>query len=166
MPDARLAFLAVVGALMIGETLWSWRNERFLRRQGAVEPVDDVFLWMLVAYPGSFAVMGAEAFTAPTVGAPIAGAACLVVAKVLKYWAIGSLGRRWCFRVLVPPGSRPLAGGPYRWLRHPNYVAIVLELLATATFLGAWRSGPLATAGFVWLMWRRVAVEERALGLR
>jgi methyltransferase len=166
VPDARLVFLALVGALMLGEALWSRRNEGLLRQQGAAEPDDDVYRWMLVAYPGSFAAMGVEAFTVPAAGLPLAGAACLVVAKALKYWAIGSLGYRWCFRVLVPPGSLPLAGGPYRWIQHPNYVAIVLELLATAMFLGAWRSGPFVMAGFVWLMWRRIAVEERALGLR
>ena len=56
--------------------------------------------------------------------------------------------------------------GPYRWVRHPNYVAVGAELLSCAVFVGAWRTGPIAVAGFVWLMSRRMAVEERALGLR
>lgn len=161
-----LAFATLVMVLMLAETWWSRRNEAALRRRGATEPAGDVYAAMQVAYPAAFVLMALEAFSGDHVGAPVAGAGLFAIAKVLKYWAIASLGPRWCFRVLVPPGSRGVVAGPYRWLRHPNYVAVTLELVAAALVCGAWITGPVMLAVFCALMWRRIAVEERALGLR
>ena len=86
-----------------------------------------------------------------------------VAAKALKWWAIVALGPSWTFRVVVVPGAAQVAGGPYAYLRHPNYVAVVLELAAVALMSGARVSGPLATLAFGVLMMKRMSVEERAL---
>ena len=59
----------------------------------------------------------------------VSGLVVFVVAKALKLWAIRSLGERWTFRVFVLPGSRLVTDGPYRWVRHPNYIAVVGELV-------------------------------------
>jgi methyltransferase len=88
------------------------------------------------------------------------------MAKMLKWWAISSLGTRWTFRVLVPVGAPLVQSGPYRWMRHPNYVAVVGELVGAAMMLGAPWSGALAVLVFGALMLRRIHVEERALGLK
>ena len=87
-----------------------------------------------------------------------------VLAKALKYWAITTLGPRWTFRVLVLPSAPLVATGPYTFLRHPNYVAVVGELIGAALVLSAPVTGALALAAFGWLMLRRIAVEDRALG--
>src|SRR5262249_1415308 len=92
-----------------------------------------------------------------------AGLAVFASAKALKYWAIASLGPRWTFRVLVPPGSTRTARGPDRWLAHPNYVAVAVELIGVALAMHAIVTGPPAVAGFGWLMLRRIRIEERAL---
>ena len=75
-----------------------------------------------------------------------AGFAIFVGAKLLKYWAILSLGVRWTFRVLVPPGSAPLALGPYRLIRHPNYIAVMGEIAGAATIAHAPLAGALVFA--------------------
>ena len=93
----------------------------------------------------------------------LAGAVLFVAAKALKWWAILSLGPFWTFRVIVVPG-RPAGGrGPYRWLRHPNYVGVMGELAGVALMTGAPLSGVAGIATFGWLLVRRIAVEERAL---
>jgi methyltransferase len=94
-----------------------------------------------------------------------AGFGVFVAAKVLKYWAIGTLGGRWTFKVLVPPGSTRILAGPYRWLRHPNYVAVLGELAGMALMAQAAIAGPLAILVFGALILRRIRVEERALGM-
>lgn len=152
---------------MLFEAVRSSRNERVLRARGAVEPADEVFRLMQVAYPAAFLGMVAESWLRDAgAGIPSAvGAAVFLSAKCLKYWAIGTLGGRWTFKVLVPPGSTRILAGPYRWLRHPNYVAVLGELAGMAFMAQAVVAGPLAILGFGALILRRVRVEERALGM-
>jgi methyltransferase len=159
-----LAILAVIGAMMWFESRLSIRNERALRARGAVEPAGDVYRWMQVAYPGSFALMAFEGHVRGSASVWwLAGSALFVVAKSLKYWAIASLGSYWSFRVLVVPGAPLVTRGPYRYLRHPNYIAVIGELLGGALLLNALVTGPIVTLLFVELIRRRLAVEERAL---
>ena len=87
-----------------------------------------------------------------------------VLAKALKYWAITTLGPRWTFRVLVLPSAPLVATGPYRWLRHPNYVAVAGELIGAALVMSSGITGVVSLAVFGWLMLRRIVVEDRALG--
>ena len=156
---------ALIAILMLLETYHSRRNERALRARGAREPHDDVYRWMQIAYPGSFILMGVEGLSrgeAP--GAQLAAGALLFgAAKALKYWAIASLGRLWSFRVLVLPGASLVTTGPYRWLRHPNYVGVMGELLGAAVLLHAPIAGVVGVVVFGLLLRRRIAVEERAL---
>ena len=159
-----LAFAGVFVPMLL-EARLSARHERTLRGAGAVEPRGDVYRAMQIWYPASFLAMLLEGMLrAVTLDAlMIGGAAVFVVAKVLKYWAIATLGDRWVFRVLVPPGSIRIVAGPYRWMRHPNYVAVAGELLGVALAMHARYSGPVVTTAFIGLMLRRVAIEERAL---
>ena len=164
MTMALVTVLVVVPMLV--ETTVSSRNEARLRAAGAVEPPGDVYRIMVVAYPAAFVAMVAEgALRGAESDAWLrAGLAVFVIAKALKYWAIGSLGPRWTFRVLVPPGSARTLSGPYRWFAHPNYVAVAGELVGVALAAHAVVSGPAAVGGFTYLMLRRIRVEEAALG--
>ena len=156
---------AIVGATMVAEAIVSARHERALRARGAVEPAGDVITAMQVVYPGVFVAMIAEGVARGAGAGPFlaAGAAVFAAAKALKYWAIASLGERWTFRVLVPPGAVSTVAGPYRWLSHPNYVAVAGEIAGCALAMQAIVAGPLAFAGFGLLMRRRIKVEEAAL---
>jgi methyltransferase len=147
------------------EALRAARNERAQRARGGIEPPDDVYRWMQVAYPGAFAVMFAEGAMrhAPPPSLAIAGVVVFTLAKVVKWWAILTLGRFWTFRVIVVPGATLVSRGPYRFLRHPNYVGVIGELVGVGLLTGAVVSGPIATALFAALIRRRVAVEERVL---
>jgi methyltransferase len=159
--------LIAIVTMMLGELWLSRSNEEWMVAHGATTPPDPVYATMRSAYPLTFVVMAVEGaiLDRPIGKAAIAGAALLVVAKALKFWAIASLGPRWTFRVLVLPGAPLVVGGPYRFIRHPNYVAVVGELLAMALLTGARITGPLSLLGFGWLLVRRIAAEERALGL-
>ncbi|HET9263593.1 MAG TPA: isoprenylcysteine carboxylmethyltransferase family protein [Vicinamibacterales bacterium] len=164
-----LALVALAFVPMLAETWKSSTNERALRAAGAVEPPDDVYGLMQIAYPASFLAMMLEAWLRGRswpVRTAAAGAAIFVAAKALKYWAIATLGPRWTFRVLVPPKSGITRGGPYRFLRHPNYVGVLGELLGYSLLAGAPVAGIAALVGFGWLLLARIRVEERALGVR
>ena len=151
---------------MLFEARRAARNERAQRARGGLEPPGDVYRIMRVAYPAAFLTMIVEGAIrgTPPVAVFVAGGVLFAVAKALKWWAIRALGPCWTFRVIVVPGSVPVTSGPYRQMRHPNYLAVVGELIAVALMSGARVTGPLATAAFCVLMLRRIAVENRALG--
>jgi methyltransferase len=153
---------------MILEARRSNRNDRVLRAAGAIEPSGDVYQAMQVFYPLSFLLPIAEGFVRarPTSTLMAVGLIVFLVAKALKYWAIATLGERWTFRVLVPPHSSRTIEGPYRWMRHPNYVAVGGEIAGVALMAQAWITGVLMLIVFTLLMRARIRVEEQALGLR
>jgi methyltransferase len=164
-----IAIISLVAVLlmMLGELWLSRSNERWMFAHGAVAPPDPVYATMRWAYPGAFVAMAIEGVLSdPAIGpAMLAGAVVLLVAKAIKFWAIAALGRRWTYRVLVLPGAPLVSGGPYRFVRHPNYVGVVGELIAMALLSGARITGAIAVLGFGWLLVRRIGAEERALGV-
>ena len=165
-PRARILLtLLVVFALMGVEAWRSRRNERGLRRRGAVEPPDDDYRLMQVLYPLAFLLPAAEGWLHPRAGAVwwMPGAAVFAAGKAIKYWAIAVLGDRWTFRVLVLPGAPLVRRGPYRLLRHPNYVGVAGEIAGAALLSSGPWTGAVLTLAFVGVMRRRIHVEERAL---
>lgn len=165
---AAISLLALTAVLlmMAGEYALSRHNERILRERGAIEPADDVIGIMRWAYPGCFAAMAIEGawFGPATPEALSIGLAIFGFAKALKIWAISTLGIRWTFRVLVLPGASLVSRGPYAVLRHPNYVAVIGEIIGIALLVWAPFTGALSVGGFSALLSRRIRVENRALG--
>lgn len=160
-----VAVAALVFVLMLVEASRAASNEARLRSRGGVEAPHDVHAIMRVAYPAAFLAMILEQAVrgAPASDIAAIGVALFVAAKALKWWAIFALGPSWTFRVIVVPGAPLVASGPYRFLRHPNYIAVVGELVAVGLMTGARVAGPVAVLGFGLLMLKRIAVEERAL---
>jgi methyltransferase len=160
--------IALAFVPMVAEARLSSRHDRALRAAGAVEPPGDVYRLMQIAYPACFLAMAVEAWwrgSRPN-GVFAAGLALFVAAKGLKYWAIATLATRWTFRILVPPGSSRVIRGPYRFIAHPNYVAVAGELLGLGLMAQAPVAATAAIAGFGWLLLMRIRIEEAALGLR
>jgi methyltransferase len=167
-PSIAVAAVTTLASLLImgGEAVLSSMNERHLRARGAIEPEGDVIGRMRWAYPAAFIAMGIEgALSGPSPrGVLTAGLAMFGLAKALKAWAISALGPKWSYRVLVVPGDPLVTTGPYRFLSHPNYLAVVGEILSVAAIVWAPITGILSATGFGWLMILRMKVEDRALG--
>jgi methyltransferase len=160
-----VAALAVVLLFMLAELSVSVRHERLLRARGAVEPPDAVYSTMRWAYPVVFVVMAVEGlWSGPAPGLVlVSGLVVFAVGKAVKIWAITTLGERWTYKVLVLPGVPLVTGGPYRFVKHPNYVGVIGELTGMALLTGARVSGPLGLVFFSWLLMRRIQAEEQAL---
>ena len=167
--------IAMVFGFMLAEQRLSRANEQRLRTAGAVEPPGDPWRALAILYPAAFIAMGVEGAWHATHAAPAdamgwgpswgaSGFVLFAASKVLKYWAIGSLGERWSFRVLVEPGRPLVTSGPYRYVSHPNYIAVAGELVGTAMMMSSFIAGPVMTGAFGVALWSRVKVEERALG--
>ncbi len=159
-----LLFVVVFGAMLV-EARRAASNERTQRARGGIEPKHDVYPAMQVAYPGIFLAMIAEGLLhpAPSRALLVLGLVIFAMGKLLKWWAISALGPYWTFRVIVVPGSSPVVAGPYRFLRHPNYVGVFGECAGAGLIAAAPIAGVLGTLMFTGLMAARVRVENRAL---
>jgi methyltransferase len=92
-----------------------------------------------------------------------AAIATFAAAQALRYWSIASLGSNWNARAVVDPRQPCVANGPYRWIRHPNYVAVLVEFSAVPLALGAWRSWIVLNVAHAPILVRRIRAEEKLL---
>ena len=168
MPTPLILFLAVIVPFLIVETIRSGYNERQLRKQGAIEPAGDPWGPIAVIYTGGFIAMALEGIIrgGATQRWMVAGLLLFTLGKVIKFWAVKTLGPRWSFRILVPPGAPLVTGGPYRYMTHPNYVGVFGEFAGSAVMLNAPIAGVVVALSFFYFLRRRMAVEERALGIK
>ena len=157
--------LSAVLVMMLAELARSRRNERELRRRGAFEPEGDVYRALAFVYPLMFVVMAIEGtlFGRGDDRLLIGGFTIFVAAKALKLWAIATLGLRWSYRVLVLPEAPLVTTGPYAHLRHPNYFAVVGEIIGFAMMVDALWTGLGSLLLFGVLVRRRIVIEENAL---
>jgi methyltransferase len=98
--------------------------------------------------------------------APLLWVGVLGGATALRWWSIRTLGAAWNVRAIVPSDLRPVTAGPYRFVRHPNYLAVALEFLALPMAGGAWLSALVLSALNGLLLWDRIREEERLLAGR
>ncbi|MGQ7280096.1 isoprenylcysteine carboxyl methyltransferase family protein [Brevibacillus thermoruber] len=86
------------------------------------------------------------------------------LAQGLRYWCIVSLGKRWNTRIYILPGAEPVRRGPYRFLRHPNYLVVATELIVLPLTFSAVATAVIFSLANFWLLWRvRIPAEERAV---
>jgi methyltransferase len=86
------------------------------------------------------------------------------VLQVFRLWILATLGRRWTTRIITVPGERLVTAGPFKWLRHPNYVLVALEVPVLPMIFGLWQVALIfAILNLAMLAWR-ISVEEQALG--
>lgn len=143
----------------------SRRNERRARARGAVERGTGHYPWMValhICWLLSTLVEGLlRGPVFPTLW-PVPLAAFLL-AQALRYWAILSLGESWNTKILVVPGERLVRRGPYRYLAHPNYVVVAVEVLTFPLIFGAWITALVFSMLNAALLYARIREENRAL---
>ena len=162
---AVILFVAVVAAQRIGELVLSAHNARRVRARGAREYGSAHFPFLVFVHVAFLVCLAAEVLflgAQPPRWWPL----CLALwmgAQALRYAAIRALGDRWNVRILVVPGETPVSSGPYRFIRHPNYVAVAVELLAASMMFGAWRTALVFSLLDGVALWVRVRAENAAL---
>ncbi len=163
---AYLALLALVAGERGAELLLSRRNARRALARGAVEHGRAHYPAMVAFHALFLAAAASEALSHPTPPPPAAlvALAGAFLAQGLRWWAVATLGDRWSTRILAWPGEAPVTGGPYRFVRHPNYLAVILEMACLPLAWGSWRTALAFSAGNALLLALRIPSEERALG--
>jgi methyltransferase len=87
----------------------------------------------------------------------------LAGAQIVRCWAILALGRHWNTRIIVLPKMKLVTRGPYRFIRHPNYLAVIIEFVAIPVLCGAYSTAVVFSLANAWILARRIPREERAL---
>jgi methyltransferase len=155
-----------VGVERLAELRLSLRHARWAFDHGGIETGQRHYPPMVLLHTGLLVACVVEVDVAdrpflPWLGWPML--AVVLLAQGLRWWCIATLGLRWNTRVIVIPGQRLVTSGPYRWLRHPNYVAVVAEGIALPLVHTAWVTALTFTVLNAWLLSVRVRVENAAL---
>jgi methyltransferase len=158
--------VALVGVERLAELVVSKRNAAWSLERGGVETGFGHYPFMVVLHTGL--LMGAlvEAWLRrPDVPSALAWSmlALVVASQALRWWCITTLGRRWNTRVIVVPGLPPVDSGPYRLMRHPNYVAVVVEGVALPLVHASWITALVFTVANAALLTVRIRAEDAAL---
>lgn len=143
------------------------RNARWSFARGGEEHGAGHYPAMVLLHAGLLAGCLAEVHYGERPFVPALGWPTLVLvlaAQLLRWWCVGTLGPRWNTRVIVVPGLPLVARGPYRLLRHPNYLAVVVEGAALPLVHGAWLTALCFTALNAPLLAVRLRCENAALG--
>jgi methyltransferase len=158
--------IAGVAAQRLVELRLARRHHRALLARGGVEAAPRHYPAMVLLHGAFLVACPLEVWWLrrpfrPALAAAMA--ALLVAAQALRYWAIATLGERWTTRIVCLPGVPPVTGGPYRFLRHPNYLAVVVEMAALPLLHGAWLTAGVFSAANAGVLAVRIRAEESAL---
>jgi methyltransferase len=163
---AYVSLIALVGLERLIELRLSARNARRAFAQGGIEYGAGHFSVMALMHAAFLACCVGEVILMnrlfnPWLAYPALGV--VVAAQALRYWAIASLGDRWNVRVIVVPDAVAVRRGPYRFTRHPNYIAVALEIAALPLVHGAYVTSIVFSVIDAFVLAVRIRCEERAL---
>jgi methyltransferase len=161
-----ILLLCAVAAGRLVELRISRRNVRRLAARGIARVAEPLFPWMVLFHAAMLAGSGLEVVFLQRPFLPVLGSTMLGVflsANALRWWVIRTLREGWSVRVVVSPDLRIVAHGPYRFVKHPNYVAAYVELVALPLIHTAWLTALAGAAVHLWVLWRRVQLEESLL---
>ncbi len=154
----------VVAAQRLGELALARHNTQRLLREGGREigarhyPLLVLLhaAWLLAI----FVLVPAEA----PILIPLLAA--FAVLQLLRVWIVASLGRYWTTRIITVPGAPLVKRGPYRYLRHPNYLVVIGEIALLPLAFGAWQLALAFSLLNLALLWHRIRIEDAALAAR
>jgi methyltransferase len=158
--------ILLVGLERVAELVVAERNRRWSNARGGVETGRGHYPLIVALHTGLLFGALAEVYLLDRPFYAWLGLPMLVLAlgaQCLRWWCIRTLGPQWNTRVIVVPGLPRIDAGPYRWLRHPNYVAVIVEGAALPLVHTAWITAAAFTTLNTPLLWQRVRVEDRAL---
>ena len=160
------ALLGVVGLLRLVELAISKRNQRRLEAKGAKKMSEPHFRWMVVLHGGFLiaAALEVQLLNRPFLpGLALPMGIVFALATALRWWVIATLGENWNVQVMAATPLRVVTDGPFRWIRHPNYLAVFVEMVALPLIYSAWLTALIGGLANVWILRRRLATEEEVL---
>jgi methyltransferase len=161
-----LGFVAALGVQRLFELRLSQRNEQRMLQRGGREHTSGTYRWIVTLHAAWFAAMLLEVFVGrrkfhPRLAVPAFGV--FAAGQALRLTAIRTLGWRWSTRVMTVPGASPVQHGIYRYIRHPNYLGVELEILAAPLLHSAYLTSAVFGVANALLLRDRIRREEQAM---
>jgi len=152
--------LAFITVQRLAELSLAQRNMARLLAAGGIEFGRSHYPWMVALHAAWLGCLWLLARDQPVNFILLA---VFILLQAGRVWVIASLGRRWTTRIIVIPGERLVAGGPYRWFRHPNYLIVALEIAVVPLALGLPIFAAVFTALNALILYERIRAENAAL---
>ncbi|HEY2458871.1 MAG TPA: isoprenylcysteine carboxylmethyltransferase family protein [Candidatus Acidoferrum sp.] len=163
---AYLGLLFVVALLRIYELQISRRHRRQMVSRGASKVQDPRFRWMVLLHTGVLLGCAIEVVFLKRPFYPIFAGfwfAIFLAANVVRWWVIRTLGEHWNVQVMNSTGMGVITSGPFKYVRHPNYAAVFVEMLALPLIHCAWITAVVGSLAHAFVLSQRLATEERVL---
>lgn len=157
--------IAILAIQRLIELLIARRNERIVRANGACEYDEKGYKLIVVMHIAFFISLISEyVFFGKTLNnywIPLV--ILFLLAQALRYWAISSLGYYWNTKILVTPNTSPISRGPYKYIKHPNYLAVIVEIAVIPLIFSCYLTFIIFTILNLIVLKRRIRIEEQAL---
>jgi methyltransferase len=160
------ALCLAVGSARLIELRISRRRQQRLQDQGIARVHEPHFAAMVALHTGVLVAAALEAWLLQRPAIPavtIVALLAMLAANALRLWVIATLGPHWNVQIMDSTTLGVVASGPFRHIRHPNYVAVFVELLALPLVHGAWITAAVGGALHLWVLHHRIRAEEGAL---
>jgi methyltransferase len=166
MTAAYISLLVLVGIERLIELRVSRRNQRRMAEQGVRKIVEPHFPWLVAFHTVVLVSAGLEVLLLHRPFIPalaILMTAVFVLSNLLRWWVIRLLADLWNVQIMDSSRIRIVTSGPYRWIRHPNYVGVVMEVFSLPLIHTAWVTALVGTALYMEVLRRRVRMEDSVL---
>ncbi|MGH7884367.1 MAG: isoprenylcysteine carboxyl methyltransferase family protein [Thermodesulfobacteriota bacterium] len=152
----------------ISELFLAKKNETATRKQGAVEYDKDGYKYIVLLHTGFLISFIAEFFFLDRHlnRLSLLFFIIFILTQILRYWALSSLGIYWNTKILVVPGLNLVKKGPYKYIKHPNYFAVITEIAVIPLIFSCYFTSIVFTLLNLITLRRRIRIEEKALGIK
>lgn len=155
-----VVILALLAAQRLGELVLANHNTRRLLARGAVETGADHYVYIVLLHAAWLAGLAILAWDRPVDPVILA---LIILLQAARIWVLMTLGPRWTTRIITLPGAPLVTKGPYRFISHPNYVVVVLEIALIPLAFGlVWFALVFSILNAL-MLWVRIRAEGRAL---
>jgi methyltransferase len=166
--EERMFFSILFSLIVVQRMIELWiakKNERWMTEKGAYEVGRSHYKYIVILHVMFFVSLLIEVQTLQRDLANwwLIPFVFFLMAQLLRIWSIKSLGRYWNTRIIILPGANVVEKGPYRFMRHPNYVIVITEILTIPLIFQAYLTATLFTLLNALVLSIRISMEERAL---
>ncbi len=152
-------------SLRLAEILIAKSNEKYQKGKGAIEVEDPYYRYIVITHSLFFISLLIESYAAHQWNKEISLVIFIafLLLQAFRFWCLGALGRFWNTKIIVLPNSRLVKKGPYKWCKHPNYWVVGLEFFIIPLMFHAYLTAIVFLGAHLWLMNKRIPLENQAL---